>query len=66
MPSNSGLDEIAYLDATAQAELVRTKQVTPAELVDAAIAALEVKLTKSRPLNQGMMQELITGRIRLV
>ncbi|MEE8554783.1 MAG: hypothetical protein V3T00_02900, partial [bacterium] len=41
MARNSGLDEIAFLDATAQAELVRTKQVTPAELVDAAIDRIE-------------------------
>jgi len=33
----ANLDEIAFLDATAQAELVRNKEVTPAELVDAAI-----------------------------
>lgn len=33
-----GHDELAWLDATAQAALVRTRQVTPAELVDAAIA----------------------------
>jgi len=34
--------------------------------MDAEIAALEVKLTKARQLKQGMMQELLTGRIRLV
>ena len=32
------LDEFAALDALAQAELVRKKQVTPLELVNAAIA----------------------------
>lgn len=32
----------------------------------AEIAALEAKLTKARQLKQGMMQELLTGRIRLV
>ena len=32
----------------------------------AEIAALEAKLTKTRQLKQGMMQELLTGRIRLV
>jgi type I restriction enzyme S subunit len=30
------------------------------------IAALERKLTKSRQLKQGMMQELLTGRMRLI
>jgi type I restriction enzyme, S subunit len=34
--------------------------------MDAGIAALEAKLTKARQLKQGMMQELLTGRIRLV
>jgi type I restriction enzyme S subunit len=34
--------------------------------MDADVAALETKLTKVRQLKQGMMQELLTGRIRLV
>jgi type I restriction enzyme S subunit len=34
--------------------------------VDAEIAALETKLAKARQIKQGMMQELLTGRIRLV
>ena len=34
--------------------------------IDAEIAALEAKLLKARSLKQGMMQELLTGRIRLV
>lgn len=34
--------------------------------MDAEIASLEAKLAKSRQLKQGMMQELLTGRIRLV
>ena len=33
--------EIARLDATAQAELVRTREVTPVELVDAAIERIQ-------------------------
>ena len=33
--------ELANLDATAQAELVRRGQATPLELVDAAIARIE-------------------------
>ena len=33
--------------------------------MDAEIAALEQKLAKARSLKQGMMQELLTGRIRL-
>ncbi len=34
--------------------------------MDAEIRALEAKLAKARQLKQGMMQELLTGRIRLV
>jgi type I restriction enzyme, S subunit len=34
--------------------------------VDAEIAVLEAKLAKARNLKRGMMQELLTGRIRLV
>lgn len=34
--------------------------------MDAEITALETKLSKARQLKQGMMQELLTGRIRLV
>jgi type I restriction enzyme S subunit len=34
--------------------------------MDAEIAIMETKLTKARDLKQGMMQELLTGRIRLV
>ena len=34
--------------------------------MDAEIAALDSKLTKARQIKQGMMQELLTGRIRLV
>jgi type I restriction enzyme S subunit len=34
--------------------------------MDAEITALETKLTKARQIKQGMMQELLTGRIRLV
>ncbi|TKB94160.1 MAG: restriction endonuclease subunit S [Nitrospira sp.] len=34
--------------------------------MDAEIAALEAKLAKACQLKQGMMQELLTGRIRLV
>ena len=34
--------------------------------MDAEIAALEAKLSKARQIKQGMMQELLTGRIRLI
>jgi type I restriction enzyme S subunit len=34
--------------------------------MDAEIAALEQRLAKTRALKQGMMQELLTGKTRLV
>ncbi len=34
--------------------------------MDAEILALETKLTKARQIKQGMMQELLTGRTRLI
>ena len=34
--------------------------------MDAEITAVEAKLSKARQIKQGMMQELLTGRIRLV
>jgi len=34
--------------------------------MDAEIAALKTKLAKARQIKQGMMQELLTGRIRLI
>ena len=34
--------------------------------MEADIATVEVKLVKARQIKQGMMQELLTGRIRLV
>ena len=34
--------------------------------LDADLAAISTKLAKARALKQGMMQELLTGRIRLV
>jgi type I restriction enzyme S subunit len=34
--------------------------------MDAEIAVLEARLVKARNIKQGMMQELLTGRIRLI
>jgi ParB/RepB/Spo0J family partition protein len=47
----------------------REEQAAIAELlvsIDTNIEALELKLSKARQLKQGMMQALLTGRIRLV
>ena len=40
--------------------------VAAANAAAASFAALEAKLAKARQLKQGMMQELLTGRIRLI
>lgn len=37
----AALDDLAFMDATAQAELVRKKELKPIELVEAAIARIE-------------------------
>lgn len=34
--------------------------------MDTEAAALETKLAKARQIKQGMMQELLTGRVRLI
>jgi amidase len=47
-------EDVAWLDATAQAELVRTKEVSPAELVGEAIARIE----KLNPQLNAVIHEL--------
>jgi type I restriction enzyme S subunit len=45
-----------------------TEQIAIASILsdmDKEITTLEAKLAKSRQIKQGMMQELLTGRIRL-
>ena len=45
------------------------EQITIATIfsdMDAEIAALEAKLNKTRQIKQGMMHNLLTGRIRLI
>jgi type I restriction enzyme, S subunit len=47
----------------------KEEQAAIAEILsdmDAEIAALEAKLAKARQVKQGMMQELLTGQVRLV
>jgi type I restriction enzyme, S subunit len=44
----------------------QTRIATILSDMDEEITALETKLNKARQLKQGMMQELLTGRIRLV
>ncbi|MBI4698408.1 MAG: restriction endonuclease subunit S [Nitrospirae bacterium] len=44
----------------------QTRIATILSDMDAEISALETRLTKYKQIKQGMMQELLTGRIRLV
>jgi type I restriction enzyme S subunit len=44
----------------------QTEAATPSWRDDAALTALEQRRAKARALKQGMMQELLTGRTRLV
>jgi type I restriction enzyme S subunit len=47
----------------------RNEQIAIAEILsdmDAELTALEARREKTRALKQGMMQELLTGRTRLV
>jgi type I restriction enzyme S subunit len=44
----------------------QTATATVLSDMDAEIAALEARRDKTRALKQGMMQELLTGRIRLL
>ena len=52
-----------------KANSVREARVAISQLpanMDTKITTLELKLTKARKIKQAMMQELLTGRIRLL
>ena len=67
-------DAVVHISATALAQVViqlpeereQTAIATVLTDMDAEITALDAKLAKARALKQGMMQTLLTGRIRLV
>ena len=67
-------DAVVHISASALADIqvslpsVKEQSAIAAILsdMDAEIAVLETKFAKARQLKQGMMQELLTGRIRLV
>ena len=67
-------DAIVHIGAEALADIQCTlpdlsEQTAIANILsdmDTEITALEAKLSKARQLKQGMMQELLTGRIRLL
>ena len=58
-------DDFVYLDATAQAELVRTKEVQPTELIEAAIERIEKKIyNEHRLLENAKLAFTAVGTIR--
>ncbi|MFZ1492393.1 MAG: restriction endonuclease subunit S [Candidatus Competibacter denitrificans] len=67
-------DAVVHISATALASISvviphLAEQTAIAAILsdlDAELAALEARLTKTRALKQAMMQELLTGRIRLL
>jgi type I restriction enzyme, S subunit len=62
------LSKVALLNSSLELPTLQEQNAIAAVLsdMDAEIAALEAKLAKARQVKQGMMQELLTGRIRLI
>ncbi|WP_006522986.1 restriction endonuclease subunit S [Desulfoscipio gibsoniae] len=61
-----GLNELRNLELVIPPIAEQTRIATILSDMDAEIAALEAKLVKYKQIKQGMMQNLLTGRIRLV
>ena len=61
MGTLTGMDVLLPVDKNEQTRIAKTLSD-----MDAEIAALEIKLAKFQQIKQGMMQNLLTGRIRLV
>ena len=67
-------DAVVHISAAALADIQCVLPCIPEQTaiatilsdMDAEITTLEAKLSKARQLKQGMMQELLTGRIRLI
>jgi type I restriction enzyme S subunit len=66
--SQVNFENTALLSTPIRLPLVAEQQAITTILsdTDAEIAALEGKLAKARQVKQGMMQELLTGKVRLV
>jgi len=67
IPRKINLGPISYIRTEMPTDL--TEQTAIASVLsdmDAEIAALEAKLSKARQIKQGMMHNLLTGRIRLI
>ena len=61
-----GKRDVAAIEVRLPPSNEQTAIATIISDMDAEITAHEAKLTKARQLKQGMMQELLTGRIRLI
>ncbi len=61
-----GLKELRKLEFCCPNLSEQTRIAAILSDMDAEIAALETKLAKYKQIKQGMMQELLTGRIRLI
>lgn len=61
-----GLSELRNLELQCPSLAEQTKIARVLADMDADIVATESKLTKARQIKQGMMQELLTGRTRLI
>ena len=59
------ISEYQHLEMPMPSPSEQTAIITVLSDMDLEIAALEAKLSKARAIKQGMMQELLTGRIRL-
>ena len=61
-----GLTELRNLESLCPHLTEQTAIAAVLSDMDAEIAALEAKLAKTRQIKQGMMQELLTGKTRLI
>ena len=61
-----GLAELKQLPFVAPSLMEQTAIAEVLSDMDVEIAALEQRLAKTRAIKQGMMQELLTGKTRLV
>ena len=64
--ANLSLEDIRSFEVPAPSAAEQSAIATILSDIDTEIVALEAKLSKARQLKQGMMQELLTGRIRLI
>lgn len=61
-----GTRDVASLQALVPTKEEQTAIATVLSDIDAEIAALEARRDKARAIKQGLMQQLLTGRVRLV